>query len=59
MSLMENLESTDSWEATPLTSWVSVMGLDRPFLATAVASTRRNSWSRRIRARSLEFSNGQ
>ena len=37
----------------------SVMGLLRPFFETAVASTLRNSWSRRMRARSLRASCGQ
>ena len=59
MSDVENCLSTLSWGATELISWPSVIGSDSPFFDTAVASTRRNSWSRRIRARSLWFSKGQ
>ena len=52
-------ESTVSWGATAATSLASVIGLPMPFAETAPASTRRNSWFRRIRARSLWDSWGQ
>ena len=45
-------------EIAPM-SRASVIGLPRPCFDTASASTRRNSWSRRMRARSLWFSKGQ
>src|SRR5580658_7965256 len=44
---------------TELIRSISEIGLESPRLATAEASTRRNSWSRRIRARSLSTSWGQ
>ena len=59
MSVAEKPESTVSWPTTPATSAWSVMGLSSPFALTAAARTRRNSWSRRIRARSLCVSWGQ
>ena len=59
MSVAEKPESTVSCPTTPATSCWSVIGLSSPLALTAVASTRRNSWSRRMRARSLCASWGQ
>ncbi len=59
MSPAEKPESTVSWLTTPATSCSSVMGLLSPLALTAVARTRRNSWSRRMRAMSLCASWGQ
>ena len=50
MAESDKAESTWSWGATAPSRSLSVMGLPSPFLSTAVASTRRNSWSRRTPA---------
>lgn len=59
MDEAERPESTSSWGAIDDAISTSVIGLPSPFLATAAASTRRNSWSRTMRARSLSCSCGQ
>ena len=51
--------STVSWGATAEMSLASVIGLPMPLAETAEARTRRNSWFRRIRAKSLWASWGQ